>query len=174
MKYILPIFVYLYFFYVSLSLENHLIASHQFFTDVLSITERAIPLKKPHHNISLSAVSNLRYFVARFWVCFSILQSCSTSFVMKFYTDVFYVTLTVNELRKIPQLVSAGDIMRYIWVYSGYIPQCLENLKTYPYYFTRMCWCYWGGQQTKKRVGSTPVFDIFGCFCPFCTTFLKW
>ena len=129
MKYVLPIFVYLYFFYVSLSLENHLIASHQFFTDVLSITERAIPLKKPHHNISLSAVSNLRYFVARFWVCFSILQSCSASYLMKFYTDVFYVTLTVNELRKIPQLVSAV---------------------------------------------STPDFDIFGCFCPFCTTFLKW
>ena len=52
LSYLLPIFVYLYFFDVPLFLENYSIASHYFFTDVLGITHRVTSIKKPFYSIS--------------------------------------------------------------------------------------------------------------------------
>ena len=58
LSYFLPIFLYRYFFGVPLFLENHSIASHHFFTDVLGITQMVTSLKKPFHSTSPSAGSH--------------------------------------------------------------------------------------------------------------------
>ena len=97
----LTIFMYCYFFYVSLFIENHSIASHHIFTDVLGIIQRFTSLKKSFYSISSSVASHFEVF----WEYVS-LSLRAFPHLMKFCTDVYCITLTIKALRKISQLVS--------------------------------------------------------------------
>ena len=100
--YLLPIFVYCYYFAVPLFLENDSIASHYFSQMFLALFR------------GLGAI--LRYFGARFGVCCSIFQSCSLSYLTKFCTAVFSITMTVKVLGIFPSTyLSAGGIKQYFW-----------------------------------------------------------
>lgn len=115
LRYFLSIFVYRYFFmYFYISWEPSSLVT----IFLLGITKELNSLNKPFYNISLLLGAILRYFKNYFGVCFSILESCSTFYLMK-----FCVTLTVNTLRKTSLDVPLcwGRYMEYFWVYFGYI-----------------------------------------------------
>ena len=87
--------------------------------------------------------ASMRYFRAHFGICSSILESCSTFYLMKFCTDFF---LLPCQLRKISLYIPLcwGRYMHYFWAYFEYISQYLEKRKRYPWYFSRMSWYYCG------------------------------
>ena len=93
-----------------------------FFTDILDIAQRVTSLKKSFQ--------------------FSLFESCSASYLMKFCTFVLFITLTVNVLRKICSMYpSTRDLLTYF----GYILQCLDKLKTFLWYFSQISWYYCDG-----------------------------
>ena len=94
----LPIFAYGYYLDVLLFLKNDSIATHYSFTYVFGISERFTSLEK---RFPLFLEATLRYFDTHFRVFFLIFESCSQSYLMMFFTDVFSITVAVNVLRKI-------------------------------------------------------------------------
>ena len=66
LSYLLPIFVYRYFFGVTLFLENHSIASDYLFTEVLRIIQRVTLLKKSFSSSLFLLGAILRCFGAYF------------------------------------------------------------------------------------------------------------
>ena len=105
----------------------------------------------------------LRYFGAHFGVCSSIIESCSHLTLWNF-VHVFCIILTINVLRKISH--HAFLCLGHYAAYFGYIPQCLEKLKTFFWYFAWMSWYYCGGHYNKKCVWFPLALGIFGCFWP--------
>ena len=55
---------------------------------------------------------------------------------------------------------SAWGIMSYFWACFWYIPQSLEELKIFSWYFAWMFWCYFDGLYTRKCFGSPSASDI--------------
>ena len=107
----------------------------------------------------------LRYFKAHFGVCFSILASCSILSYETFYLCFFKITMIVNMLKKFhSRYPSAGGITQYFLAYFGYIPQCLEKLKTSPWHSSQMSLYYCGSHWTKKGIWPPSALSNFGCF----------
>ena len=75
----------------------------------------------------------LMYCGAHFGVCFSIFESWSPSYLMKFYTDVFCITLTVNILRKDSQHLSLcwGALCNIFGSLLGILLNVLKNVKNF-------------------------------------------
>ena len=121
LRYFLHIFGFDTFLFSSISWKpfNWLTS---FFTDILDIAQRVTSLKKSFQ--------------------FSLFESCSASYLMKFCTFVLFITLTVNVLRKICSMYpSTRDLLTYF----GYILQCLDKLKTFLWYFSQISWYYCDG-----------------------------
>ena len=135
----LSIFVYRYFFmYFYISWEPFSLVT----LFLLGITKELNALHKLFYNISPLLGAILRYFKNYFGVCSSVLESCSTFYLMK-----FCITLTVNTLRKTSLHVPLcwGRYMQYFWAYFRYISWehiSIEKLKRFPWYFSRMSWYY--------------------------------
>ena len=106
----------------------------------------------------------LRYFGPHFGVCSSIIESCSHPPSLWNFVHVFCIILTINVLRKISH--HAFLCLGHYAAYFGYIPQCLEKLKTFFWYFAWMSWYYCGGHYNKKCVWFPLALGIFGCFWP--------
>ena len=101
-----------------------------------------------------------------------------TFYLIKFCTNVFCITLTVNEPRKFSLHIALclGGYMQYFWDYFGYISWellSLEKLKRFPWFFHECLDII--VVVTKLNVISTfpQPLTFFGVFDPFCTTFLK-
>ena len=95
-----------------------------FLADVFGINQRRSSLKKRFTVSTPLPGAFLRYFGDHFGVCFSIFETCSLSYLIKFCTDAFCIILTVNKLRKISQLVShyLGHYTVFLglfWVYCS-------------------------------------------------------
>ena len=69
----------------------------------------------------------MKYFGAHFGVYSSIFQSCSSSYLIKYFIDGFCITLRINVIRKISHHVSL--CLGHYTAYFGYIPQYLQKLK---------------------------------------------
>ena len=75
----------------------------------------------------------LRVFEVYFWLCFSILGSYSTSYLMNFLQIVLVLLWKLMFQEKIHSTYpSAEGIMQYFWTYIRFDLQCLEKLKTFP------------------------------------------
>ena len=129
-------------FYVPQYLENHQIASHQFSTDVLGITQR-VPLKKTfsqHLYLSWEPFWGILVLILGY-ACASVLESCSASYLMKFYTDAFCITsdsqcAKKNFVARITLYFSLHPlgILGLFWVYSW------MSWETFSWYFAQMSW----------------------------------
>ena len=89
--------------------------------------------------------ASMRYFRAHFGICSSILESCSTFYLMKFCTDFFLLLWKSISSEKFHcTYLCWGRYMYYFWAYFEYISQYLEKRKRCPWYFSRMSWYYCG------------------------------
>ena len=93
LSYLLLILLYFFkkiIFHVALFLENHAIALHHLFTDVLGITQRLTSRKEPFCSLSPSAGRHFEIFWGSFWGL-PILESCFPSYLMKFCIYFFCI-----------------------------------------------------------------------------------
>ena len=73
----------------------------------------------------------LRYFGAYFGLCSSSFESCFSSYLMKFNTDVFCITVIVSVLRKISQHLSLcwWTLCNILGPILGILLDVLRNVK---------------------------------------------
>ena len=99
-------------------------------------------------------------FRAHFRVCCSIFGTCYPSYLMKFCTDVFCITLTVKKFYS--TYPSAWGHYAIFWVYFGYAPQCLEKLHECLYITVVV-------NNLRRVLGISLLWIFLGVFGPFCT-----
>ena len=134
-----PLFVYCHFLDVSLFLEKHSITPHYFC--IFGITQIISSLNTLFFSISLLGAI-LRYFGAHFRVCSSIFESYSPFYLVKFCANVCVLLCQSKYLEKFHRTrLSAGGIKQYFWACFGYIPQCIEKLRTFSWNFAKLSWC---------------------------------
>ena len=104
-----------------------------FFKDVLGINQRVILLKKLFTANPCLLKVILRYFMTYFEVSSPILESRFPSYLKNICTDAFCLTLTVNVLSKISQLVYLcwGHYAVFFGLILGIFLNVSRNLKNY-------------------------------------------